>query len=70
MLDEVNQFAWPSYDLRSVPGSEDRFACGSIPSKLYDTVIGRILELAAARRVAEISRDQLVFIARSTAKFG
>lgn len=57
VLDEVNQFAWPGYDIRPVPGSKDRFAYGFIPPRLYDTVIGRILELAAARRVAEISRD-------------
>lgn len=57
VLDEVNQFAWPGYDIRPVPGSKDRFAYGFIPPKLYDIVIGRILELAAARRVTEISRD-------------
>ena len=57
VLDEVNQFAWPGHDIRPVPGSKDRFAHGSIPPKLYGTVIGRILELAAARRVAEIPRD-------------
>lgn len=57
VLNEVNQFAWPGYDIQPVLGSKDRFAYGFIPPKLYDTVIGRILELAAARRVAEISRD-------------
>jgi hypothetical protein len=57
VLDEVNQFAWPGYDIRPVPGSKDRFAYGCIPPKLYDTIIGGILELAAARRVAEIPRD-------------
>lgn len=57
VLDEVNQFAWPGYDIRPVPGSKDRFAYGFIPPKLYDTVIGRILELAADRPVVEISRD-------------
>ena len=57
VLDEVNQFAWPGYDIRPVPGRKDSFAYGFIPPKLYDTVIGRILELAAARRVAQISRD-------------
>jgi hypothetical protein len=55
LLDEVNQFAWSGYDIR--PGSKDRFAYGFIPPKLYDTVVGRILELAVARRVTEISRD-------------
>ena len=57
VLDEVNQFVWPGYDIRPVPGSKDRFAYGFIPPKLYDTVIGRILELAASRRVAKIPRD-------------
>ena len=60
VLDEVNQFAWPGYDIRPVPGSKDRFAYGFIPPRLYDTVIGRILELAAARRATEISRDRAV----------
>jgi hypothetical protein len=57
VLDEVNQFTWPGYDLRPVPGTKDRFAYGFIPPRLYDAIIGRILELAAARRVAEIARD-------------
>lgn len=57
VLDGVNQFTWPGYDIRPVPGSADRFAYGFIPPKLYDNVIGRILDLAAARRVAEIPRD-------------
>ena len=57
VLDEVNQFTWPGYDIRPVPGSKDRFDYGFIPPRLYDAVISRILALAAARRVAEISRD-------------
>lgn len=57
VLDEVNQFAWPGYDIRPVPGSKDRFAYGFIPPKLYDAVIGRVLKLAAARRIANIARD-------------
>ena len=57
VVDEVNQFTWPGFDLHPVPGTTDRFAYGFIPPRFYDTVIGRILELAATRRVAEISRD-------------
>lgn len=57
VLDEVNQFAWPGYDLRTMPGSKDRFAYGFVPPKLFDQLIGRILDLAASRRVAEILRD-------------
>lgn len=57
ILDEVNQFAWPGYDIRPVPGAKDRFAYGFIPPKLYDAMIARILTLAAERRVAQIRRD-------------
>jgi hypothetical protein len=57
VLDEVNQFTWPGYDIRPVPGTKDRFSYGFIPPRLYDAIIARILELAAMRRVAEIKRD-------------
>ena len=60
VLDEVNQFAWPGQDIRPVPGSKDRFAYGFIPPRLFDTVIRRIIELAAARRVAQISRSRVI----------
>jgi mRNA-degrading endonuclease toxin of MazEF toxin-antitoxin module len=57
VLDEVNQFTWPGFDLRPVPGSKDKFAYGFIPPKLYDIIISRILDSAAKRRLATISRD-------------
>lgn len=57
VLDEVNRFTWPGYDIRPVPGAKDRFAYGFIPPRLYDLVVDRILALAAERRVVEISRD-------------
>ena len=57
VVDEVNQFTWPGFDLHPVPGTRDRFTYGFIPPRLYDAVIARILALVAARRVAEIPRD-------------
>lgn len=56
ILDEVNEFAWPGYDIRPVPGSNN-FSYGFIPPKLYNAITARLLELAAARRVTEIPRD-------------
>ena len=56
ILDEVNEFTWPGYDIRPVTGSES-FSYGFIPPKLYDAVIARLLALAAARRVTEIPRN-------------
>lgn len=57
VLDEVNQFTWPGYDIRPVPGSRDRFAYGFIPPRLHRELVRRLLNLIAARRVAEIGRD-------------
>ena len=57
VLDEVNQFTWPGYDVRPVPGGGDRFAYGFIPPKLHAEMVRRLLALVEARRVAEIGRD-------------
>lgn len=57
VLDGVNQFTWPGFDLRPVPGSKTRFAYGFIPPKLFDQIVKRILTRAAARGVAAIPRD-------------
>ena len=57
VLDEVNQFKWPGYDIRPVPGTPDRFFYGFIPPRLFDAVIARIIALAAERRTVQISRD-------------
>lgn len=56
ILDEVNKFTWPGYDLRPVAGSA-KFHYGFIPPKLHDQVIARLLAVAADKRLAEISRD-------------
>ncbi len=57
VLDEVNQFTWPGYDIRPVAGTKNRFSYGFIPPKLFDGIVSRILERAAAREVAAIPRD-------------
>lgn len=57
VLDEVNRFVWPGFDLRPVPGTKDRFSYGFIPPKLYDRIIARILDLAAKHRLTAIGRD-------------
>jgi len=57
VLDEVNQFTWPGFDLRPVPGNKKRFAYGFIPPKLFDQIVKRILTRATARGVAAIPRD-------------
>ena len=51
VLDEVNQFDWPGFDLRPIPGRSDRFAYGFIPPSLYETAKAKLLEAHAQRKV-------------------
>ena len=57
VLDEVNQFTWPGYDIRPVAGTKNRFAYGFIPPNLFDRIISQILERAKLRGVAAVPRD-------------
>ena len=39
VLDEINDFLWPGYDLRPVPGSRPpRMEYGVLPPRFFDTV--------------------------------
>jgi hypothetical protein len=44
ILDEVNQFIWPGFDLRPVPGKEEQVAYGFLPPRLFDQIRTRLLE--------------------------
>jgi hypothetical protein len=57
ILDEVNQFNWPGYDVRPAPGTTDRFAYGFIPPNLYRLIVERIRDGASKRQVGAIPRD-------------
>jgi len=58
VLDEVNDFLWPGYDLRPVPGSDPRdIEYGHLPPRLFDTVRDTFLRLAKARRVSRVPRN-------------
>lgn len=57
VLDEVNQFDWPGFDLRPVPGRSDTYDYGFIPPKLYAAAKDRLLEASASRRTKIIPRD-------------
>lgn len=57
VLDEVNQFDWPGFDLRPVPGRGDRFAYGFIPPALHAKAAATLLEAKARRKVKVIPRD-------------
>jgi len=42
MLDEINEFVWPGFDLRPIPGAHDRFAYGHLPPILFRQMLERI----------------------------
>lgn len=44
ILDEINEFAWPGFDLRPIPPSRNRFDHGFLPPRLFDQLIARMRE--------------------------
>jgi hypothetical protein len=44
IINEVNQFTWPGYDLRPIPGNKDRYDFGFIPPRLFEQIKTRIVE--------------------------
>jgi mRNA-degrading endonuclease toxin of MazEF toxin-antitoxin module len=45
VVDETNQFRWPGYDLRPLPGRPGTFAYGVLPQKLFARITQRVAEL-------------------------
>jgi hypothetical protein len=57
VLDEINDFLWPGYDLRPVPGSKPaRMEYGVLPPRFFDQVRTAFMALAHARRVKRTPR--------------
>ena len=57
IVDEVNEFTWPGYDLRPVP-EIGTFAYGMLPPKLFNIITEKIRELGASCRTKSTSRDE------------
>lgn len=45
VLDELNTFVWPGFDLRSVPGRPGECVYGHLPPRFFDVLRERWLEL-------------------------
>lgn len=56
VIDEINEFEWPGYNLRKVPGS-DGWEYGQIPPKFHEVLITRLRVLRQANRLTVTSRD-------------
>ena len=57
VLDEFNEFVWPGFDLRPVPGKPARYDYGFLPPALFAIVLARILELRQSGIALASSRD-------------
>ncbi len=44
VLNEMNAFVWPGFDLRPVPGKPGQYVYGHLPPRFFDTLRDRWLE--------------------------
>ncbi len=54
MVDEVNETAWPGFDLQPLP--DGRFTYGFIPPRLFGQIKDALREAVQARRLRRIPR--------------
>jgi hypothetical protein len=58
ILDEVNVFTWPGFDLPPIKRGENRVDYGLLPPRFFDQLIAKFAELRTHGRVAAASRDE------------
>ena len=56
-LDELNRFAWPGYDLRSIPGKPGAYAYGMLPEALFDRLRSALLDRQKSKAPRIQGRD-------------
>lgn len=57
ILDEVNQWVWPGYDLRPIAGKQGEIAYGFLPPRLFEHIRNGILDIILKRRGSITLRD-------------
>ena len=57
VLDEVNLFNWPGFDIHPIAGSQNAFSYGFTPPKLYERVKDTLLETYRLNKVQVTKRD-------------
>ena len=58
IVDEINEFEWPGFDLRPVPETDGMWEYGQIPPKLHGMIIERLCQLEKSGAVNIIPRDE------------
>lgn len=57
VLDELNVFTWPGYDLRPIRRGASRVDYGLLPPRLFDRLIEKLAQLMQAKHVQPTTRD-------------
>lgn len=57
MVDEVNEFSWPGFDLRPIAGSRDTYIYGLLPPRLFDALLAGLAEVWANGQGRTTPRD-------------
>lgn len=57
ILDEVNQFVWPGYDLGPAAGKPGEMTYGFLPPRLFNQIRSGILDIIVERRGNITPRD-------------
>jgi hypothetical protein len=58
VLDEINVFTWPGFDLRPIRRGESRIDYGILPPKFFDVLVAKFTELRVREKVSSSSRDE------------
>ena len=58
ILEEVNVFAWPGFDLRPTRRGQTRIDYGLLPPKFFGRLIEKFTELRSQGKVSGASRDE------------
>ena len=58
ILDDVNVFIWPGYDLRPIKSRGGRIDYGFLPPRLFDQLIEKFKALASQGKIDHTSRDE------------
>jgi hypothetical protein len=64
ILDEVNVFTWPGFDLRPVRRGESRIDYGLLPPRLFDQMMQKFAQLRGKGKVVAAPRDGATSAAR------
>jgi len=56
VLEDLNSFVWPGYDLRQIPGVPGEYVYGLLPPRFFETLCDRFAALYKARTVRSTPR--------------